>query len=266
MVLFFKKGLLALPALPNPKRLPALDGLRGVLAAVVVADHALTELGSSALGLAADISVAVFFLLSGLVLTRAWDGRFGVFLARRFLRLWPVFALCLAAAGLLARHWPAWGEFVWIPYPQYDANTLCPPMWSLFIEAWAALAMPLIVWSARGGVWRTVGSMSACVAVSVLWHPANLAVHAFASYAVCFVAGAGLWRTALRSPLLEAAVPQWLGRVSYSLYLSHWLVLRAATALFGWPGTLAGLVISFPVAWCVWRVVERPSISLSRAV
>ena len=232
----------------------------------MVADHTLTVLGSPALGVAADIAVAVFFLLSGLVLTRAWDGRFGRFLVRRFVRLWPVFALCLAAAGLLAGRVPAWAEFVWIPYPRYDADTLCPPMWSLFIEAWAALAMPLIAWSGRGGAARTLACMAGCIAVAVVWHPASLALRAFVSYAVCFVAGAGLSRTGLRSALLEAPVPQWLGRVSYSLYLTHWLVLHALTQAFGAAGALVGAVVSFPVGWVVWRFVELPSIRASRLV
>ncbi len=233
---------------------------------MVVADHALSELGSAALGIAADIAVAVFFLLSGLVLTRAWDGRFGQFLVRRFVRLWPVFAVCLAAAGLLAMRAPALPEFVWIPYPRYDAHELCPPMWSLFIEAWAALAMPLIAWSGRGGAIRTLACMAGCLAAAIFWPPANLAARAFVSYLVCFVAGAGLSRTNLRSPLLESEVPQWLGRISYSLYLSHWLVLHAMTEAFGRPGAVAGAALAFPVGWCVWWCLERPSISVSRAI
>ncbi len=233
---------------------------------MVVADHTLAKLGSEALGLAADIAVAVFFLLSGLVLTRAWDGRFGRFLVRRFVRLWPVFAVCLTAAGLLAGRVPAWAEFVWIPYPRYDADTLCPPMWSLFIEAWAALAMPLIAWSGRGGAARTLACMAGCIAAAVLWHPADLAVRAFMSYAVCFVAGAGLSRTNFHSPLLESRVPQWLGRISYSLYLSHWLVLHGLTQAFGTVGAAVGAALCFPVGWCLWFCLEQPSIRASRAV
>ena len=247
-------------------RLPALDGLRGVLASVVVADHSLTELGSPALGMAANISVAIFFLMSGLVLTRGWSGDFPVFLARRFIRLWPVFAVCLGAGALLAWHRPPVLEFFWIPFPRYDANLLCPPMWSLFIEAWAALAMPAIVWSARGGAVRTLGCMAACVVTAVVWHPANLPLRAFLSYLVCFVAGAGLSRADFRSPVLEHWLPQWLGRISYSLYLTHWLVLRAMTAALGVPGTVLGAVLSFGVGWGVWLCVERPGIRLSHRV
>jgi peptidoglycan/LPS O-acetylase OafA/YrhL len=244
----------------------ALDGVRGVLATVVVFDHALTELGSAKLGIAASLSVTVFFLLSGLVLTRGWNGNFAVFLLRRFIRLWPVFAICLAAAAVLARRMPALLEFFWIPWPRYDANLFCPPLWSLFIEAWAALVMPAIVWSSRGGVVRSVACIVACVAVALFWNTNNLALHAFLCYVVCFVAGAALSRLNFRSPLLESAVPQFLGRISYSLYLTHWLVLRALTQAFGWPGTLIGIPLSFVVAWGIWWAVEAPSIRLSRAV
>jgi peptidoglycan/LPS O-acetylase OafA/YrhL len=233
---------------------------------VVVIDHAFMELGSEALGIAANLSVSTFFVLSGLVLTRGWNGNFAVFLLRRFIRLWPVFAICLAAAAVLARRMPAPLEFFWIPWPHYDANLFCPPLWSLFIEAWAALVMPAIVWSSRGGVWRTLACIVACVATAILWRTNNLALHAFLSYVVCFVAGAGLSRLNFRSPLLESAVPQFLGRISYSLYLMHWLVLRALTQALGWPGTLIAVPLSFVVAWCVWRAVEAPSIRLSRAV
>ena len=153
--------------------------------------------------MAANISVAIFFLMSGLVLTRGWSGDFPVFLARRFIRLWPVFAVCLGAGALLAWHRPPVLEFFWIPFPRYDANLLCPPMWSLFIEAWAALAMPAIVWSARGGAIRTLGCMAACVVTAVVWHPADLPLRAFLSYLVCFVAGAGLSRAEFSSPVLE---------------------------------------------------------------
>ena len=248
----------------NTARLPALDGLRGVLAVVVLADHALTALGSFALGLAANVSVAMFFCISGLVLTRAWNGGFAVFLLRRFVRLWPLFAISLASAGLLAWRLPALPEFLWIPLPSYDADVLCPPMWSLFIEAWAALAMPAIAWSGRGGPARTLGCMALCIGLVATWWPSHLGLRAFLSYLVCFVAGAGLSRASLRSQLLEMPGLQRLGQLSYSLYLTHWLVLQAFTDAFGRTGTLLGVPACFAVAQLAWRYVEQPSIELAR--
>ena len=247
-------------------RLPALDGLRGVLATTVVIDHALMELGSEAFGLAASSAVVVFFVMSGLVLTRSWPGNFGLFLARRFVRLWPVFALSLAAAGLLAWRVPAVFEFIWLPFPRYDANVLCPPMWSIFLEAWMALLMPAVVWSAAGGRWRTLGSTILCVGLAAYLRPERLELRALLSYSVCFVAGAGLSGISWHSALLEKPALQWLGRISYSLYLTHWLVLRAATEAFGQAGTMVGVLASFAVAEIVWRYVENPSIQLSRRI
>jgi peptidoglycan/LPS O-acetylase OafA/YrhL len=247
-------------------RIAALDGLRGVLAAVVVADHAAMELGSQALGHAANISVVVFFVLSGLVLTRQWDGHFAAFLAVRFVRLWPVFALCLAAGYAWAGMRPEILEFFWIPLPQYDANTICPPMWSLFLEAWAALAMPAIAWSSRGGAARSLACVVGLVALAVVWVPASGGLRAFESYLVCFVAGAAFaGQRGLRSFVLEAAVPQFLGRISYSLYLTHWLVLRMCVTRLGpVAGVAVGVPAAFAVAWAVWWAVERPSIEVSR--
>ncbi len=77
----------------------------------------------------------------------------------------------------------------------------------------------------------------------------------------------------LASPLAErilSAPPlQWLGRVSYSLYLTHVLVLGALVHLLhgvvplGW--LLLGVVLaSLPVAQAAYTLVERPSSALGR--
>jgi len=96
----------------------------------------------------ANFAVGLFFVLSSYVLTRSWEGRFGVFLARRVLRLWPVYALCLAAGYIIAGVPPVWSEFLWYPLiGPNDQPAINPPVWSLFLEVWAMPFMPLIVWS-----------------------------------------------------------------------------------------------------------------------
>lgn len=75
-----------------------------------------------------------------------------------------------------------------------------------------------------------------------------------------------LWSTALKSrPILH------LGRISYSLYLFHPLVLLAALhAFYGslpLPALLVGSFLStFVCADLAYRLVERPAVRLSRAV
>lgn len=69
---------------------------------------------------------------------------------------------------------------------------------------------------------------------------------------------------------LESRPVQWLGRISFSLYLVHVPVLVTALAFFGvtrwWAALLVGVPASFSVAWVFERVVEMPSHRLSKAV
>jgi peptidoglycan/LPS O-acetylase OafA/YrhL len=132
----------------KPSRIRAIDGLRGLLAVVVLAWHVCSPFGVAWMLDLANVAVALFFVLSGYVLTRGWDGRYGVFLIRRFLRLWPVYALCLGAGYLIAGVHPVWSEFFWYPLiGPNDKPAIDPPVWSLFLEAWTMPLMPLIVWS-----------------------------------------------------------------------------------------------------------------------
>ena len=85
------------------KNIPALDGLRGLAVAGVVAYHSGTVLHGGHLG------VDVFFVLSGFLITRlllgeqAATGRVSYrnFYARRALRLGPALAACLLLVGAL---------------------------------------------------------------------------------------------------------------------------------------------------------------------
>jgi peptidoglycan/LPS O-acetylase OafA/YrhL len=84
----------------------------------------------------------------------------------------------------------------------------------------------------------------------------------------------GLVVTALGSPgagsALSRAVPRWLGRVSFSLYLVHVPVLMTLGYLWGeaaWPAVLAvGIPASLLLAECFTRLVETPSHRLALRV
>ena len=71
--------------------------------------------------------------------------------------------------------------------------------------------------------------------------------------------------------MLQSAMPQFLGKISYSLYLVHTPVLYAACyLLYGeWPIVLILLPIlpiTGALAWLFWFLIERPSIAWSRRV
>ena len=94
---------------PERGRLPELEGIRGVLSWWVVICHILQQAGYSEAALGrgwrilvhGDYAVDVFIILSGFVIHKLWhDARepYRVFITRRFLRLWPAYAVCLLGA------------------------------------------------------------------------------------------------------------------------------------------------------------------------
>src|SRR5262245_6556389 len=96
--------------LPRGTRVIEFDGLRGFLALWVFAYHAGTisgdwnSLPQSFRSIAGGShAVDVFMILSGFAIATLVRDRpepYGLFIARRFLRLFPVFFICLLAALL----------------------------------------------------------------------------------------------------------------------------------------------------------------------
>jgi peptidoglycan/LPS O-acetylase OafA/YrhL len=130
-------------------RLPLLDGLRGLAAIGVVLFHADLVRLTAAFS-RGYIFVDLFFLLSGFVLTLAFEGRFGrdlpvaVFVRRRMVRFVPM----LAAGGLIGlfaivqKGQPVLAStsafalsLVMLPLPMLTSPfPLNPPQWSLLLE------------------------------------------------------------------------------------------------------------------------------------
>jgi len=242
-------------------RLPALDGLRGVLATIVLVKHATEEAGwhLHPLHYASQGAVLLFFVLSGNVLTRGWNGDFATFLLRRFVRLWPVYAVTLAVGYVVTAQTPHIGLFFWLPVYVLDGRPpVNLPAWSLHLEAWAMLGMPFFVWAAGGPARRLAVGLATLLIVSL--------VQPLFMFGYFFLAGACVAKWNFRNRLLESFIPQWLGKISYSLYLTHWLVLTAVLRHLGPHWVLAAIPLTLVVGWLTWRFIELPSIRVSRAI
>lgn len=95
------------------------------------------------------------------------------------------------------------------------------------------------------------------------WLPTDAMYGLGGSLMIALAIGSPAWRQALDRPVLR-----WLGRVSYSLYLTHMLILSALVhALYGSVpnGILVGLVlaVSLIVAQLFHRYVEAPAAALA---
>ena len=90
-----------------PPRLVLLDGLRGLAALLVVLMHAADTTVATTVFDRGYLAVDLFFLLSGFVLTLAFDPRFAAgmtpwaFMRLRIARLWPTIAIGMGIGAVL---------------------------------------------------------------------------------------------------------------------------------------------------------------------
>ncbi len=180
-------------------RFPALDTLRAVGALAVVTTHVGFESGAytrfGVLGAALsrlDVGVAIFFVLSGFLLSRPYLAaavghgtrpRAGRYLWRRALRILPVYlvtavavlALTPANAGADARDWA-----VTLLLANIYLDPILPSglaqMWSLAVEVAFYLVLPLLMLAAVGRpgrrlrTGRVVAVLAVLVMITVWWH------------------------------------------------------------------------------------------------
>ena len=181
-------------AAPARADLPALTGIRGVAAWLVVLYHirlgaawALPPPVVATLG-KGYLAVDLFFMLSGFVLWLNYADRLRVggigeaanFLARRVARIWPlhVFILAGAVAFVLATaaagrppsdHYP-WGELplhlaLMQNWGLTHSLTWNDPAWSISCEFAAYLLFPLLALAAD---WRRFGTTALCALLALL--------------------------------------------------------------------------------------------------
>ncbi len=175
---------------------PALDTLRAVGAVAVLTTHVAFWSGSYTVGGAwgtllarLDVGVALFFVLSGFLLTRPWlarglDGRpaprAGRYLWKRFLRIAPLYLVAAVLALTFIesngdRSPRQWLETLLLldTFVETPAPAGLTHMWSLAVEVSFYLVLPLLMWVAVGRrlrVPRLAAVLVGMVAVSCWWH------------------------------------------------------------------------------------------------
>ena len=147
---------------------PALDTLRAVAAIAVLATHAAFWSGAythhvwgTALA-RLDLGVAIFFVLSGFLLSRTWIDRHhsnrpatGRYLWKRLLRLGPVYVLTVTAAMVFLPGNRDAGPGEWVTtltmtniYLDDSLPAGLTQMWSLATEVAFYLVLPVLMWLA----------------------------------------------------------------------------------------------------------------------
>jgi peptidoglycan/LPS O-acetylase OafA/YrhL len=178
---------------------PLLDSLRAVGALAVLTTHVAFQAGDytgrgvwgSLLG-RLDVGVAIFFVLSGFLLSRPYLARAvadrpapstGRYLWKRFVRIYPVYAVTVVAAlALIPENADGRGPGAWVRtlllLDVYTRPTLphgLTQMWSLAAEVAFYVALPLIMLAAVGRrrrltPRRVLAVIGGLAAVSVAWH------------------------------------------------------------------------------------------------
>jgi peptidoglycan/LPS O-acetylase OafA/YrhL len=256
-----------------PAAVPALDGVRGLAALLVVLTHIGYQTGETTRGAhgallaRADFGVALFFVLSGLLLYRPWaaaelTGRaappWRTYLRRRALRILPAYWVALVAVLLAAPRGSLDGGDVISNATLtqiYGAGHLLPDFtqtWSLCTEVTFYLALPLVA----GAVARLrspaarLAVFAAVILLSLTWTALAAADH-LPAHAGTWLPGHASWFALgmlLAALLVEArrAPDGWAGswlsdfgrRPGTLLFLAVGVAAIAATPLAG-PRTLA---------------------------
>jgi peptidoglycan/LPS O-acetylase OafA/YrhL len=155
-------------AVPDHSRFPALEGMRGVAVLGVVLTHSgfwtnrYTRGTGSAVLIHADIGVAIFFVLSGFLLSREWfraeaagrePVRLRAFYWRRGLRILPLYWVTVVIALLVVPQPQGASLWTWLRHltltQVYQLSWLRQGLtqtWSLCTEAAFYVVLPGLAW------------------------------------------------------------------------------------------------------------------------
>lgn len=273
-------------------RLSGLDAVRGIAALVVAVHHLQRVFGIDDWPLSPAVSVYTFFILSGFVMARTYEPRFGQglstvrFLMLRYRRLF----LPMAVGSTIGLLWIAMvyglsgpiiasylAILLFLPAPWLgQAFLLNGPAWSLFVEIFCNALHPVFIAPAR----QLAGAIALCFTIWALaaWHGLAQWQPGFAGIATllpgslgCYILGVYVYRRWGERPL----GPAWLAFVTFLLAACagwHFQWLEPAILLLAGPVILR-CALSLPgSAWAFWigawsfplYAVHQPVMRLAR--
>ena len=155
------------------------------------------------------------------------------------------------------------GWACWVVGTERSAAFFLPWLraWELLAGSLLSLA-PLHRWSPRVKRWLAEAGL-AMVLLAIFLYDSKMVFPGYNAIlpvlgTVLMIAGAGAGGVANR--LLSSPPAQWLGKVSYSLYLVHWPLICLVSLVFALTFKFKLLVIaaSLLTAWLSWKFIEAP--------
>ncbi len=180
---------------PHVNKLDALTGLRAIAALAVFAHHFMGIMDCRILkGPIGGIAVSFFFVLSGFILVYVYKDRLNKaaipkFYFTRFVRIWPLHAVCLlwicsmASPHLPPTEWP-WvrGLSHWsLLQAWYPANnwTCCynGVAWSISVELFFYAMFPMLLLGTGRQFWVKYACVFAATFIGLIWMASALPTH-----------------------------------------------------------------------------------------
>lgn len=160
-------------------------------------------------------------------------------------------------------------------------NYLAAPLEGLFIDRWFQFFLGVLAWAAVTRRVRIRTFLGGWLVVAAIAGVATTTPYRIVSTSAALATSALLvWAGVFdrMSTVLAGRIAQFLGKISYSLYLLHevigWRFVSLCKRLMGSAlspsrGTIvfcAGIAVSIASAWVMYVLVEAPSITLARRV
>lgn len=224
---------------PMPKTFNTLDGLRGIAAFTVLFRHIQPGFLTAVPFASSYLAVDLFFVLSGFVLAHAYEERLLTqmsaveFMARRLIRLYPLFLLAAALAFVdlfirislhqqgISELLPYTANLLFVPlyvntFPHEHIFVLNFPSWSIACELLSNLLFAFLIFKLQNIRWLFgVMAIGFCcvVATSVAYGHLDTGIHwddaigGLARVLFSFFAGLAIYRLRQRTPF---ALPRYV--------------------------------------------------------